>query len=76
MTDWMSLLSIPIEKAIVQQRTLTLFIMNCFWVKLLCSSVLPAWYEADEIPFWLRKPAIWSVVLRAVANKRMEVRFL
>ena len=45
-------------------------------MKLRYSSVLPAWYDAAEIPFWFKKPAIWSAVLLCVANKRIEVRFL
>jgi hypothetical protein len=32
MTDWMSALSMPMEKAMVQQRTRMPLAQNCFWV--------------------------------------------
>jgi hypothetical protein len=38
------------EKAIVQQRTLVLLAQNYFWIKVLYSSVLPAWYAAEGKP--------------------------
>lgn len=70
----MSDLSIPIEKAMVQQSTRILLAQNYFWVYALCSSVLPAWYAAALMFCWFRYCATNSVVRLVVANSRMDVR--